>query len=267
MSDLKSHLDSIGFRHFLGDDYWIWGGQELSKLILDKDFQKFEKLQHAIQKNPKENKSAFYDFIASKKMQHVVHSMKYQAIFSSGQIVDDHILKTNPSNVLDFGCNSGYLTTWYAKKYPAISFVGVDISEPSITLARSTTQKMSLDNLQFFAGDYQGKMENQFNLVVDTQTICEVFNRDRAINWISNRALSANGQLLSVAQTTNKDELASYINDLNKFGLYIQDLSFISFYDLGQRGCYPVILASKIESEQPDIDGFWNDLYDFYTKM
>ncbi len=267
MSDLKEHLEFIGFKHFLGNDYWDWGGQELSTLISDKDFEKFEKLQQAIQKNPNDNKSAFYDFIASKKMQHVVHSMKYQAIFSSGMVVDDHILKTNPSSVLDFGCNSGYLTTWYAKKYPSISFFGIDISEPSIISARFTCQKMGLNNLKFLAGDYHKKLKNQFDLVIDTQTICEVFNRDREINWISSKALSATGELLSVAQTTNKEELISYIKDLNKYGLYVQDLSFISFYDLGQRGCYPVIRASKIEAIQPDIDEFWNVLHDFYLKM
>ncbi len=200
-------------------------------------------------------------------MQHVVHSMKYQAIFSSGMVVDDCILKTNPSSVLDFGCNSGYLTTWYAKKYPSISFFGIDISEPSIISARSTAQKMGLKNLKFLAGDYQAKIENKFDLVVDTQTIGEVRNRDRVINWISNKALAMTGELISVPQTKTKEDLISYIKDFNNYGLYIKDLKLISFYDLGQRSCYPVILASKIESEQPDIDEFWNDLYDFSLKM
>lgn len=267
MSDLNSHLESIGFRHFLGDDYWDWGGQELGKLISDKEFERFEKLQQAIQKNPNENKSTFYDFIASKKMHYVVHSMKYQAIFSSGTVVDAYLSKSNPQSVLDFGCNSGYLTSWYAKCHPKISFLGVDISEPSIISARSTCENMGLTNLKYLAGDYINKLENQFDLVVDTQTICEVFNRSKTISWISNKALSPNGELLSIAQTVNKEELISYIRDLNKNGLYVQNLSFINFYDLGQKGCYPVILASKIKTEPPDTDEFWDGLYDFYTKM
>ena len=184
MSDLRDHLESFGFKHFIDDEYWNWGGQEISKLISDKEFERFEKLQHAIQKTPNQNKSAFYDFIASKNMQHIVHSMKYQAIISSGTVVDAYISKVKPENVLDFGCNSGYLTSWYAKNHPTISFVGVDISEPSINLARSASEKMGLMNIKYFAGDYQVKLKNKIDLGIETQTICEVFNRDKAISWI-----------------------------------------------------------------------------------
>ena len=69
----------------------------------------------------------------TKKINVNYDSMKSNEILNSGLSVINE-LKEN-SNIVDVGCNSGYLTSFYAKVFPNSNFIGFDKSKNSILQA------------------------------------------------------------------------------------------------------------------------------------
>jgi SAM-dependent methyltransferase len=69
-----------------------------------------------------------------------------------------------PNRVLDFGCANGYTTRRLAEKYPAITFVGIDINQNMIAAAN----KIPLpENLSFRHGNVLvDDMEQNFDLII-----------------------------------------------------------------------------------------------------
>jgi SAM-dependent methyltransferase len=269
-SDLKKHLEFCGLRCLDNDEYWAWGGEALEKKLNDKTWKKFETLR-AIIVDGKANQTqrlAFYDFIADKKIEHILHSMKFNAILESGKKVTQYVDQFHPKSILDFGCNTGLLTSWYAKRNEKISVTGVDISYTSIQSARNLSNKLKLINIDFIEGNYQKKIKDKFDLIADTQSIYEVPDRVKILQWISNSLLNENGIFISIPQAGNKEAFITFIREIISSGLYISNLEFISFQDLGAKGCYPVISAKKMKNEfKYDLDLFWTELYSYFSSL
>ena len=55
--------------------------------------------------------------------------------------------------VCDLGCGQGLATMLMAREFPNSMFVGLDISEPALEIARSEAKKLGLDNLKFITRD------------------------------------------------------------------------------------------------------------------
>ena len=68
-----------------------------------------------------------------KNLMLITHSMKSNEILNSGLSVINE-LKEN-SNILDIGCNAGYLTSFYAQIFPNSNFICFDKSRNSILQA------------------------------------------------------------------------------------------------------------------------------------
>jgi SAM-dependent methyltransferase len=67
----------------------------------------------------------------------------------------DHAAALIPASgtVLDVGCGPGEITCELARRYPHLSFVGVDHSERAIERARTNASRLALTNARFSAGD------------------------------------------------------------------------------------------------------------------
>ena len=59
----------------------------------------------------------------------------------------EFLIYNKARRVLDFGCGDGRILQAFAKKYPDVSFVGVDLSKENISLAR---QKYSSSNISYY---------------------------------------------------------------------------------------------------------------------
>lgn len=55
--------------------------------------------------------------------------------------------------VLDLGCGPGEITCELARRYPHLSFIGIDHSERAIERARANANRLGLNNTRFEAGD------------------------------------------------------------------------------------------------------------------
>lgn len=67
------------------------------------------------------------------------------------------------ANILDVGCGDGFSTISIAKKFPNISFHGIDFSQNMITMACSHLEKSGIKNVDFRVGDVLN-LDQQFNI-------------------------------------------------------------------------------------------------------
>ncbi len=67
--------------------------------------------------------------------------------FSSLESISDPV-----SNILDIGCENGFLTCLLALRWPNAQVVGLDLCGPAIDLARELALKLNLKNVTFLVG-------------------------------------------------------------------------------------------------------------------
>lgn len=216
----------------------------LSKVMSEKEFHFFEKLRRPMMNNPKPaQRLAFYEFIAKRGVAAVVHSTKADAICKSGEAIERKIGAS--LKILDIGCNSGYLTSWYANQHPAASVIGVDISYESVNTANRFFTELNLTNVQARHGSPEVVFGNEkFDCIVDSQSIYEAFNRRKILNWVE-KSLDESGVFITVPQTTNAEDFDNYIKELESCNLEIVDFEVLIFSDLGAVSAYPLMVTKK----------------------
>lgn len=60
---------------------------------------------------------------------------------------------TRGARALDLGCGTGHTTNLLAGAFPASTFLGVDIADDAITLARAEAERLELDNVDYALHD------------------------------------------------------------------------------------------------------------------
>lgn len=239
---LTKHLLLYGIRHFKTDDYWAWAGSSLG----EKKARELDSLRHRVtklgaKKYPRDVK-AFYDAVACPETAPVILSMKADAIRASGEAVAERL--AGRKNILDLGCGTGYLSTWYAGLADRVT--GVDFSEASIALAKKMAAKLKAKNARFLVFDLCADAQPDiglFDAVVDTQTLSTVQNIPRALGNIK-ACLAPGGVLVSVPSLETARHARAYIRCLENAGFRLHSFEFIQYADCGSRGAYPVITAS-----------------------
>lgn len=242
--NLKSHLRQYGIKHFDDDSYWEWGGQIIFKAVGEEGMTRLEDLQAPLQTGDEtiEQRQAFYDFISNPDLAGVAHSMKAEAIKTCGEKVMQ--FTENRKDILDFGCNIGYLTTWYAIKNPKSKITGIDINQKSIRTAQQFAKKLKVKNAEFLGGELGNLTVGKFDLIVDTQSIFEAANPTGILHWIFDH-LNDDGILVSIPQTPNLEQFLSHYDKIQNAGLFIKQLEPLQFSDVGKRGGYGVFVAGK----------------------
>ena len=150
-NSLKKHLISFGLKFFNNfDQYDLWKEYCFIKSNISNDTKKIylRLLEKNLINTSYRLGNDFYNLIAKqKKLMLITHSMKSNEILYSGLSVINE-LKEN-SDVLDIGCNSGYLTSFYAKIFPNSNFIGLDKSKNSILQAYEILNPEKYNNLVF----------------------------------------------------------------------------------------------------------------------
>ncbi len=164
--DIAWHLAEWGLRRFPDEDsYYAWQRQSLSGARL-------RLLQQTAQARGEAGDSdqAFYDLAASPDVLPVLYSQRYGYYTVLGPAVADAL--AGARCVLDVGCGVGILTTWYATRFPAVTFVGIDRSLKSIEMARKFAQCHQLENASFHHCEIpQHDIPGIFDAIVATQSL------------------------------------------------------------------------------------------------
>ena len=164
--DIARHLDQWGLRRFPDEDsYYAWQRQALTGARL-RLLQQAAEARHETE----DADQAFYDLAASPDVLPVLYSQRYGYYEVLGPAVADAL--AGAQCVLDVGCGVGILTTWYATRFPDVTFVGVDRSLKSIEIARQFTQSHQLENVSFHHCEIpQHDIPGTFDTIVATQAL------------------------------------------------------------------------------------------------
>lgn len=168
-SALHEHLAWWGLKHFTSDhDYFAWQRQQLSP----DDLTALHHLIEHKRSGARQDEITFYDLTAQPTVYPVLYSQRYEYYEEIGRRVIAELSGANA--ILDVGCGPGILTTFYAQQCPEKTFVGVDRSLASITLARRKADELGLRNIHFECLDVGTDAGSQaYDLVVATHVLLQ----------------------------------------------------------------------------------------------
>lgn len=178
---LAEHLDWWGLRRFESDEaYFQWQRATLSS----GDLVELNRL--AEQKRASDHAAAeiaFYDRAADARILPVLYSQRFDYYAAVGPLIAERIAERiarsrsgagSNLSVLDFGCGIGLLTTFYARQFPSLSFVGVDRSPASLALGRERAGAWGLGNIRFECLDlHQTALPGTYDLILSTQALLQ----------------------------------------------------------------------------------------------
>lgn len=166
---LREHLAWWGLRHFTSDrDYFAWQRRQLSSDDLTR-------LSHYAQRKREGDpcdEIAFYDLAASPAIFPVLYSQRYEYYEAIGRRVCASL--ASAETVLDFGCGPGILTTFYARRFPEKTFVGLDRSRASIEVAQQKARELGVDNIRFECVNAEiDSLSGFYDLVIATHVLMQ----------------------------------------------------------------------------------------------
>ena len=164
--DIARHLAAWGLHRFSDEDsYYAWQRQSLTGARL-------RILQQAAEarRDGEDADQVFYDLAASPDILPVLYSQRYGYYEVLGPAIADAL--AGAQRVLDVGCGVGILTTWYATRFPDVTFVGIDRSLKSIEMAHQFAQSHQLENASFHHCEIpQHDIPGTFDTIVATQAL------------------------------------------------------------------------------------------------
>jgi SAM-dependent methyltransferase len=168
---LVHHLEWWGLRRFETDAaYFQWQRDTLSQDEI-RTLHRLIELKRASQGDPGAD-IAFYDQAAAARILEVLYSQRYDYYLAIGPLIAERILPS--ATVLDVGCGIGILTTFYARQFPNVSFIGIDRSPVSIAVARAQAQRLGLTNVEFLAADVErDRIAAQPDCLIATHTLLQ----------------------------------------------------------------------------------------------
>ena len=244
---LKKHLINFGFKFFNNlDQYDYWKENKFIKSNISNSTKKkyFKFLEKNLINRSYSLGDDFYDLIAEqKKLMLITHSMKSNEILKSGLSVINE-LKEN-SNILDIGCNSGYLTSFYAKIFPNSNFIGFDKSKNSILQAYNIINFEKYNNL-VLSYDFNILSKCKFNFITDTQCFSTLNKNELfAILELLKKSLHSNVKIISISNLGNEEDADIFLKLFLKKELFVESISPLFVHTLGGIVAYTKIIFTK----------------------
>ncbi len=165
---IERHLAQWGLRQWPDEaSYDVWQRQSLAG-------DRLRRLWHLAQRRREGGESRadldFYDLAAAPDVLPVLHSQRY-GYYRTLALAMAAVLQ-GAHRVLDVGCGAGILTTWYAARFPGVTFLGIDRSLQSLEAARRFAQSARLRNMSFQHCDMmQQNIPEGFDTIVATQAL------------------------------------------------------------------------------------------------
>ena len=166
---LEAHLAWWGLRQFTSDEaYFQWQRQTLPPVEL----ATLHRLIEQKRRGAVVDEVAFYDATADPRILPVLYSQQYGYYLAVGSRVADRV--GDADSILDVGCGVGILTTFYAKRYPDKTVVGIDRSPASIARAQQQAKALNLMNVQFECLDLDHRAPTRsFDLILATHALLQ----------------------------------------------------------------------------------------------
>ncbi|MGD9849996.1 MAG: trans-aconitate 2-methyltransferase [Nitrospirales bacterium] len=170
---LEQYLHSWGLREFHDESsYYQWQRTCLSRdqLLTFEDV-----LKRRTTEGLGDADIEFYDLLAQPTILPVLYSQRYDYYRKLGPALCPRI--SEGSRVLDFGCGVGILTTFFAREFPHIEFIGIDRSAQSIFFAEQEARRRHVNNVSYFVRHIPSEPPpGSYNLILSTQAVFQSEN-------------------------------------------------------------------------------------------
>ena len=189
----------------------------------------------------------------------ITHSLKSNEILNSGLSVINE-LKEN-SNILDIGCNSGYLTSFYAKEFPYSNFIGFDKSKNSILQAFNIFNFKEYNNL-VLSYDYNILNKYRFDFITDTQCFCTL-NKKQLYSILEHlkKSLHSNIKIISISNLSNEKNADIFLKLFKDKGLFVESISPLLVNTLSGIVAYTkIIFTKKKNNNNHDLNLYFNNI-------
>lgn len=111
--------------------------------------------------------------------------------------------------VLDIGCESGFMTAFLAMYFPDIHITAIDRSERAIAVARERLERLGITNVQFKVADIKD-LDEQYDTVISMRTLAENIDID-VVQWEI-----FDGADFAYQFRRNKEELQPYADGISR---------------------------------------------------
>ena len=145
---------------------------------------------------------------------------KEEDLLEHVKFVEGYIEKSNATKVLELATGRGANSSWLAKKYPLVSFHGVDLSEGQISFAKREANKFQ--NFTAGLGDFHNLeqfADSTFDIIFIVEALCHSNATERVMSEVE-RVLKTNGHFivydgyLGNKDLTDDERLAAKITEL-----------------------------------------------------
>ena len=237
MLNIKSFSSFDSFIEYIEETY----SENLFQQIVQELINRIDDNEDNLYKIKNNNISLSLDFVSWSLS---FYKKLFRKILSSNDI---------KGNVLDIGCDNGFITIFLAITYPNSNFIGIDKNPNSIEIAKNLACKYNIDNIEFFTLDILNSnnyfdMEH-FDTILSIRIIHELSNNLNILNkYLFNifRLLKTNGTFINSERLMDKTALDNWIKNLKKHDFKIQkNINYIFFNEFEYRGTLPLIIAKK----------------------
>jgi 2-polyprenyl-3-methyl-5-hydroxy-6-metoxy-1,4-benzoquinol methylase len=233
---LKDHFELYGIRPLEWDDS-----------VADEIDHKIERTMYRLgipleKENPRKvDLIRYFDFTGDPTVAHRMLSRGARFITAIGEAIQKWLIGKH--RILDLGCNTGFLTTWYARSDQSRLVTGIDFSPRCIRTARWMAKRLAIHNVNFELSDIeQGIPRQDYDAIVDFQTLGNL-KRDPEIIRMLRRALSPGGIFISVCGFCSEEECLHFLDFLRTGGLEPTAFSWIWCDLFGELHTCPLIVA------------------------
>ena len=124
------------------------------------------------------------------------NQFSYEDLFEQAKFIDGLIKKMNAKRVLELASGRGINSSFLARKNPSCNFVGIDISETHLRLAKKRFQ--NIRNCSFLQEDFHNLKKfrkNSFDIVFVIEALCHSEKKQKVLKEVR-RVLRPKGLMI-----------------------------------------------------------------------
>ena len=248
LRDLQHHLHRYGLRYFADGGYYDdWTSSRLKSA----NARRYGTLMARCHADPtRENLDEVTNFSVQDNVFPLLHSQQTGTIGAAGEYISKQL--AGRMNILDVGCDAGYLTTWYAHLDPQRTVLGIDSSKQAIALARRFADKFGITNVDFRNQDVtKNDLGGPYDAIVESFVLNGDFWDLPAIFQALRSALATGGVFIFVERLRNQERVDQFVESLGKGGFQtFLDHGFVAATDCGERERFFSGVASPLAVSQ-----------------
>ena len=203
---------------------------------------------------PKGTTAQIYDMMMETPkmavLSHQLPGMLERVVVSTAWVRDR---LNNGERVFDLGTNTGHQILFWASELPESHFIGIDVSENVLNIAKDWIDALDLDNVEVLQDDLMAPKPyvtpSSLDVIVNCFVIETVPEHLAELcllpDWIF-ESLKPEGRLIAVLTVDSWHDLAAIVGKWRSQGLNLIEIEML---DTGEGYCHPALVMSSSEAD------------------